>query len=170
MSSPELPHLWSSSAGPHSPESRNLLRNKVGAWTLDQRKTYKAFFNTLPERASRTKCLFMLIGSILWPIWVSNHDQEETFSGLNLEATSKDRPELEGIQQEFPCSRPLSGPFPLRDDEAESIELVMFPSSTPRPLTQTENNTHVIYRIILCCFKHNMNMCREYNSPFCSQL
>lgn len=59
----------------------------------------------------------------------------------------RDRPEAEGIQHEFPFSRALSGPFPLRYDDAESIELVMFPSSTPNPLTHTENNTHSLQGI-----------------------
>lgn len=50
---------------------------------------------------------------------------------------------LEGIQQEFPLSRAFAGSCPAIDEEAESIESVMLPSSTPRPLTHTEiTHTH----------------------------
>lgn len=65
---------------------------------------------------------------------------------------SGDRPEAEGIQHEFPFRRPLSGPFPLRDDDAESIELVTFPSSTPKPLKHT-GNTQIIYFNIHYCIR-----------------
>lgn len=44
----------------------------------------------------------------------------------------------EGIQQEFPFSRALSGVLPPMEEEAESWESVMFPSSTPRPCRHTD--------------------------------
>lgn len=46
-------------------------------------------------------------------------------------------PVPEGIQQEFPFSRALSGVLPPTEEEAESWELVTFPSSTPRPCRHT---------------------------------
>lgn len=44
----------------------------------------------------------------------------------------------EGIQQEFPFSRALSGVLPPTEEEPESWESVTFPSSTPRPCRHTD--------------------------------